>query len=151
MKNNDAQLIQRVLKGDDTAFSALVKKYQRSVHALAWRKIGDFHIAEDITQDTFLQAYQRLSTLKEPQRFASWLYVIAANYCQNVAPEETFVNAVVGKHKQRAIRKSDLFWTCYRGKRADNRQNHSARSLRSCLRSYKRVNARSSRFITSGK
>ena len=82
MKNNDAQLIQSVLEGDDTAFSALVRKYQRSVHALAWRKIGDFHIAEDITQDTFLQAYQRLSTLKEPQRFASWLYVIAANYCK---------------------------------------------------------------------
>ena len=82
MKNNDAQLIQRVLDGDDTAFSALVRKYQRSVHALVWRKIGDFHIAEDITQDTFLKAYQRLSTLKKPQRFASWLYVIAANYCK---------------------------------------------------------------------
>ena len=82
MKNNDAQLIQRVLDGDDTAFSALVNKYQRSVHALVWRKIGDFHIAEDITQDTFLKAYQSLSTLKKPQRFASWLYVIAANYCK---------------------------------------------------------------------
>ncbi len=82
MKNNDAQLIQRVLSGDDTAFSALVRKYQKSVHALAWRKIGDFHIAEDITQETFLQAYQKLSTLKKPQRFASWLYVIAANYCK---------------------------------------------------------------------
>ena len=82
MKNDDAQLIQRVLEGDDTAFSTLVKKYQRSVHALAWRKIGDFHIAEDITQDTFLKAYQRLSTLKEPQRFASWLYVITANQCK---------------------------------------------------------------------
>ena len=82
MKNNDAQLIQRVLEGDDTAFSVLVRKYQKSVHALAWRKIGDFHIAEDITQDTFLQAYQKLSTLKKPQRFASWLYVIAANYCK---------------------------------------------------------------------
>ena len=82
MKNDDAQLIQRVLDGDDTAFSALVKKYQKPVHALAWRKIGDFHIAEDITQDTFLKAYQSLSTLKKPQRFASWLYVIAANYCK---------------------------------------------------------------------
>ncbi|RKU24395.1 hypothetical protein C6499_17140 [Candidatus Poribacteria bacterium] len=82
MKNNDAVLIQRVLDGDDTAFSALVRKYQRSVHALAWRKIGDFHIAEDIAQDTFLKAYQRLSTLKEPQSFASWLYVITANHCK---------------------------------------------------------------------
>ena len=81
MKNDDAQLIQRVLEGDDTAFSMLVRKYQKSVHALAWRKIGDFHIAEDITQDTFLKAYQKLSTLKQPQRFASWLYVIAANRC----------------------------------------------------------------------
>ncbi|MDE0683901.1 MAG: sigma-70 family RNA polymerase sigma factor [Candidatus Poribacteria bacterium] len=82
MKNNDAQLIQRVLEGDDAAFSALVKKYQKPVHALVWRKIGDFHIAEDIAQDTFLKAYQKLSTLKKPQRFASWLYVIATNYCK---------------------------------------------------------------------
>lgn len=81
MKNSDAQLIHRVLNGDDTAFSELVKKYQRQVHALAWRKIGDFHIAEEITQDTFLRAYQKLRTLKKPQRFASWLYVIAANRC----------------------------------------------------------------------
>ncbi len=81
MKNADVELIQRVLDGDDTAFSELVGKYQKSVHALAWRKIGDFHIAEDITQETFLNAYQKLSALKEPQSFASWLYVIATNRC----------------------------------------------------------------------
>jgi len=81
MKNADVELIQRVLDGDDTAFSDLVKKYQKSVHALAWRKVQDFHIAEDITQETFLKAYKKLSTLKEPQSFASWLYVIAANHC----------------------------------------------------------------------
>ena len=81
MKNSDTQLIHRVLNGDETAFSELVEKYQKQVHALAWRKIGDFHIAEEITQDTFLKAYQKLRTLKEPQRFASWLYVIATNRC----------------------------------------------------------------------
>ena len=83
MKNNDAELIQRVLEGDDSAFSLLVRKYQKQVHALAWRKIGDFHIAEEITQDTFLNAYKRLSTLRKPQQFASWLYVIAANRCSS--------------------------------------------------------------------
>ena len=82
MKNDDAQLIQRVLAGDDTAFSMLVKKYQKPVHALAWRKVGDFHVAEEITQDTFLKAYQKLAMLKEPQRFLSWLYVIATNLCK---------------------------------------------------------------------
>ena len=83
MKNDDAELIQRVLEGDDNAFSVLVRKYQKQVHALAWRKIGDFHIAEEITQDTFLKAYKRLATLKKPQRFVSWLYVIAANRCSS--------------------------------------------------------------------
>ena len=82
MKNVDVELIQRVLDGDDTAFSTLVNKYQKSVHALVWRKIQDFHIAEDITQETFLKAYQGLSTLKQPQSFASWLYVIATNHCK---------------------------------------------------------------------
>ncbi len=81
MKNADVELIQRTLDGDNTAFSELVRKYQKSVHALAWQKIGDFHIAEDITQETFLNAYQNLSKLKEPQSFASWLYVIATNRC----------------------------------------------------------------------
>ena len=81
MKNEDAELIQRTLDGDDSAFSELVKKYQRQVHALAWRKIGDFHTAEDITQDTFLNAYQNLHTLKKPQQFAGWLYVIANRQC----------------------------------------------------------------------
>ncbi len=81
MKNSDVQLIHRTLDGNDDAFAELVEKYQKQVHALVWRKIGDFHIAEEITQDTFLQAYKRLTTLKEPQRFVSWLYVIAANRC----------------------------------------------------------------------
>ena len=81
MKTTDVDLIHRVLDGDDTAFTALVNKYQKPVHALVWRKIGDFHIAEEITQDTFLKAYQELAKLKKPQSFASWLYVIAANNC----------------------------------------------------------------------
>ena len=81
MKNSDVELIRRTLAGDDTAFTQLVRKYQKPVHALVWRKIGDFHIAEEITQDTFLKAYQRLSALKEPQSFASWLYVIASRRC----------------------------------------------------------------------
>ena len=82
MKNADVELIQRVLDGDDTAFSELVNKYRKSVHALAWRKVQDFHIAEDITQDTFLKAYQNLTKLKSSQSFSGWLYVIATNHCK---------------------------------------------------------------------
>jgi len=82
-RGNDAQLIQDTLAGDDEAFDVLVRKYQKNVHALAWRKIGDFHYAEELTQDTFLRAYQNLSTLKKPHQFAGWLYVIANRLCLN--------------------------------------------------------------------
>ncbi len=81
MKNEDVKLIHLILSGDENAFVELVKKYQKRVHALAWRKIGDFHIAEEITQDTFLKVYQKLSTLKDPNQFSGWLYVIATRQC----------------------------------------------------------------------
>ncbi len=81
MALHDAELIQRTLEGDESAFGFLVDKYKGSVHALAYRKLGDFHTAEEITQDTFLKAYQKLSTLKDPVRFPGWLYVIAARCC----------------------------------------------------------------------
>ena len=81
MARHDAELIQRTLEGDESAFGFLVDKYKGSVHALAYRKLGNFHTAEEITQDTFLKAYQKLSTLKDPGRFPGWLYVIAARCC----------------------------------------------------------------------
>ena len=82
-RDDDVQLIRAILTGNDAAFNALVQKYQKSVHALAWRKIGDFHYAEEITQDTFIQVYKKLSTLRNPDQFAGWLYVIANRLCIN--------------------------------------------------------------------
>ena len=94
MKQKDAELIQRILAGDQDAFTPLVNKYQKGVHALVWRKIGDFHIAQEITQDAFLKAYQKLGTLKSYELFGGWLYVIASNLCldwlrKNPPPEQS--------------------------------------------------------------
>ncbi len=80
-REDDVQLIRSILSGDDTAFSVLVRKHQKSIHALAWRKVGDFHAAEEITQDTFFQAYKNLAKLKNPNQFAGWAYVIANRLC----------------------------------------------------------------------
>ena len=83
MIKDDVQLIQKVLSGDDEAFGVLIQKYRKGVHALVWRKIGDFHYAEEITQDVFLQVYKKLGTLKNPSQFAGWLYVIVDRLCIN--------------------------------------------------------------------
>ena len=80
-RENDVQLIRRTLSGNDEAFNVLVRKHQKSIHALAWRKVGDFHIAEEITQDTFLQVYKNLAQLRNPNQFGGWIYVIANRLC----------------------------------------------------------------------
>ena len=106
MALHDAELIQRILAGDESAFGFLVDKYKGSVHALAYRKLGDFHTAEEITQDTFLKAYQKLSTLRDPAHFPGWLYVIAARCCiswfrQNRLRTESF-DSVKGEMNARS-------------------------------------------------
>jgi len=81
MERSDVDLIQQTLAGDQHAFTILVNRYQKQVHTLVWRKIGDFHIAEELTQDIFLKVYKKLSTLKPPYHFPGWLYVIATRHC----------------------------------------------------------------------
>ena len=83
MADNDVQLIRRILSGDDEAFSILMRKHKKGVHALVWRKIGDFQTAEEITQDIFIQVYKKLATLEDPNRFDGWLYVIVDRFCIN--------------------------------------------------------------------
>ncbi|MCG9129201.1 sigma-70 family RNA polymerase sigma factor [Candidatus Poribacteria bacterium] len=81
MKHDDSELIQRTLEGDQQAFTQLVEKYQEQVHILAWQKIGDFHIAQEITQDVFLTAYQKFPTFTHYRQFAGWLYVVTNRKC----------------------------------------------------------------------
>ncbi len=81
MKTDDVVLIQSILAGDETAFVSLVSKYQEQVHAYVYRKSGDFHIAEDITQETFFEAYQNLDKLRDPTKFPQWLFAIAKYLC----------------------------------------------------------------------
>ena len=77
MKNDDAKWIERILAGDEDAFTALVKKYEKQIHTFVWKRVRDYHVAEEITQDTFLRAYEKLGTLRDPSRFSGWLYMIA--------------------------------------------------------------------------
>ena len=103
MRNDDVALIQCILAGDEDAFESLIKKYQKRVHALAFRKVGDFQTAEDITQETFLRVYQKLATLNDPAKFSAWLYAIVDRLCiawhrenrlQTQPIEETHISAI---------------------------------------------------------
>lgn len=77
---DDTRLIARAQQGDLEAFNQLVLLYQDRIYSLAARILGDDHLAQDSTQNTFLAAYRSLSTFRNGS-FRSWLYRIAINNC----------------------------------------------------------------------
>ncbi|MFC1717155.1 bifunctional nuclease domain-containing protein [Candidatus Poribacteria bacterium] len=82
MKLSDETIIRRCLEGDGNAFSLLVEKYQNAVYGLCYHMVGNFADAQDLTQETFVRAYLELVKVREPTRFASWLYRITVNVCR---------------------------------------------------------------------
>jgi RNA polymerase sigma factor (sigma-70 family) len=77
----DADLIARVLSHEDqNAFGELVRRYQSPVRAFLLRMTtGDWALADDLAQETFLKAWQKLRTFRGEARFSTWLFGIAVN------------------------------------------------------------------------
>lgn len=69
--------------GDPRAFEDLIRKHQRMIHSLCYRMTGSLADAEDLAQETFLHAYERLDGFRAEASFSSWLYRIAVNQCLN--------------------------------------------------------------------
>jgi RNA polymerase sigma-70 factor (ECF subfamily) len=74
---SDSSLIADARRGDRDAFAELVRRYQDTVLALAYAKTLSRADAEDVTQQTFLTAYERLNQLRSPDSFAGWLTRVA--------------------------------------------------------------------------
>jgi RNA polymerase sigma factor (sigma-70 family) len=83
MRTEDGYIIRKCLDGDSAAFGFLVDKYKESVYAFAYSRLGNFHDAEDVTQEVFISAYQKLRTLRRWDNFLAWLYSITSNLCKN--------------------------------------------------------------------
>ncbi|MBI4586389.1 MAG: sigma-70 family RNA polymerase sigma factor [Planctomycetes bacterium] len=79
-----SRLIERVLAGDSEAYRPLVEHYQRMVFSLAARMLGkNYTEAEDITQDTFVRAFEYLNSLEDRSRFGPWLFQIVRSLCRD--------------------------------------------------------------------
>jgi len=77
MAEDDRELVERARGGDEKAFGALVEEYKGIVVAAAYSVTGDPEAARDIAQETFLDAYRILGTLRAPEKFGSWVWGIA--------------------------------------------------------------------------
>ena len=87
MSFSDADLIARVLlREDHNAFGELVRRHQSPVRIFLTRMTrGDSHLADDLAQETFLKAWQKLYTYRGSAKFSTWLFGIAINEFRRAA------------------------------------------------------------------
>src|SRR5690349_12009869 len=83
-EENIGELVERARGGELEAFNLLVGRYQDAVFGVAYSILGDFHEAQDVAQEVFIQAWRSLGALREAEKFSGWLYRIAQNRCKNV-------------------------------------------------------------------
>ena len=79
----DLELVQRVQRGDKTAFDLLVLKYQHRIGAVIGRFVPDYAESQDIAQESFIRAYRAIANFRGDSQFYTWLYRIAVNTAKN--------------------------------------------------------------------
>ncbi len=113
----DSRLVARALAGEARAFEELVRRHLRSAHAVALGVLGNPADAEDVCQDAFLVALERLEECRDPKRFAAWLMRIVRNRALNfresrsrrqAEPLERAAEAAGGEDPGREAERSEL-------------------------------------------
>jgi RNA polymerase sigma-70 factor (ECF subfamily) len=77
----DAQVVRQVLRGKQEMFSLLVERYQKPIFNYIYRFYGNYELAQELTQETFLRCYQFLKSYDPERKFSTWLYTVAKNLC----------------------------------------------------------------------
>ena len=78
---NDAELVKKILAGDEERFGEIVDRYARNVWALCASYVHNPSDCEDLVQESFVRSYLRLNTIREPKAFGAWLSQIARTRC----------------------------------------------------------------------
>ena len=75
----DLDLVTRAIRGHESGFEELVKRYQRPITAYIFRMLGDYDLSLDVTQDVFIKVYNSLDKYRPEYKFSTWIYRIAHN------------------------------------------------------------------------
>jgi len=81
-------MVDKVLAGDNRAFERLVDKYKKRIYYLAYRMTRDHDSADELAQESFVKAYQALSSFKRGYSFYTWIYRICVNLSINFIKRE---------------------------------------------------------------
>ena len=89
MRDPDEALVLQSQSGDPAAFTELIGRHQRMIHSLTYRMTGSLADAEDLAQETFVNAFRQIASYRGASKFSTWLYRIAINACLTWRQRET--------------------------------------------------------------
>jgi RNA polymerase sigma-70 factor (ECF subfamily) len=81
MSRTEKHLLEKAKNGDVEAFESLVESYQKKAFNIAYRMIGNYDDASDLTQEAFIRIYKSISNFKEQSSLSTWIYRIITNVC----------------------------------------------------------------------
>ncbi len=79
----DSELIASILNGDRSRFNTLIWRWEKPIYNFTLRYLGNKESARDVTQKVFIRTFKNLRKLRDPAKFSSWIYQIAANLCKD--------------------------------------------------------------------
>lgn len=88
---DNTKLVAAALSEGPEAFTPIVEKYKDAMFGVALMRVRNFHDAEDLTQEAFLEAFERLQRLRDPERLGAWLRSIVIHRCINFLKRKTLV------------------------------------------------------------
>ncbi|WP_314591287.1 sigma-70 family RNA polymerase sigma factor [Paenibacillus terrigena] len=87
----EVDLVRKSSYGDKEAFTKLVQKYSNLIYGVAYSEVNDFHLAQDIAQESFVKAWFKIEQLEDGNRFGAWIIHIAKNLCKDYFRKQKIV------------------------------------------------------------
>ena len=84
MIENISELVERFKNGDEKAFNALVRLFEKKIYAHAYQMLGNHTEADEVVQETFVRLVKNIARLKTDSNFPSFVFKIATNYCIDI-------------------------------------------------------------------
>ncbi len=81
---------------DEALLTAVYRAHSTAIHSYAFRLVGNQEDADDVTQEVFIRAHERLEQLRDPDRLRPWLYRIATNLCMDLLRKRARVRRILG-------------------------------------------------------
>lgn len=108
LHENELDLVRKARKGDEQAFSRLVKKYESTVYNFAFKVCRNEEKATETLQDTFVNVYRKLDQFNGKAKFSTWLYQIVTNNCLMKRRRSKLDQSSVSIESSEDIQKQDV-------------------------------------------